>query len=160
MTAFWILAILAVLSAIVTILHRSPVYGALALVQTLLLIAAMFVLLDAHLVALLQVIVYAGAIMVLFLFVIMLLGAEDEVRLEGRSALRLGALVSAAALAVELATVVVAKRGDDTALPAAFGTTEALAERLFSRWALPFELTSLLLMVAVVGAVVLARRKA
>ena len=160
MISFWIVAILAVVSALVTILHRNPVYGALALVQTLLLIAAMFALLDAHLVAFLQVIVYAGAIMVLFLFVIMLLAAGDEVRLEGRTALRLGVLVASAALAFELATVLVAKQDDGAALPAGFGSTEVLAERLFSRWALPFEITSLLLMVAVVGAVVLARRKA
>ncbi|MFM7735681.1 MAG: NADH-quinone oxidoreductase subunit J [Alphaproteobacteria bacterium] len=158
--AFWIFAILSVISAVTTILHRNPIYSALSLVATLFLIAGMFVLLDAHLVAFLQVIVYAGAIMVLFLFVIMLLSAGDEVRLEGRRALRLGVVAAAAVLAFELGSVVVAKRGDDAALPAGFGSTEALAERLFSRWALPFEITSLLLMVAVVGAVVLARRKA
>ncbi|MFM8409245.1 MAG: NADH-quinone oxidoreductase subunit J [Alphaproteobacteria bacterium] len=158
--AFWIFAILSVISAVTTILHRNPIYSALSLVATLFLIAGMFVLLDAHLVAFLQVIVYAGAIMVLFLFVIMLLSAGDEVRLEGRRALRLGVVAAAAVLAFELGSVVVTKRGDDAALPAGFGSTKALAERLFSRWALPFEITSLLLMVAVVGAVVLARRKA
>ena len=158
--AFWILAILSVLSATATILHRSPVYSALWLVATLFLIAGMFVLLDAHLVAFLQVIVYAGAIMVLFLFVIMLLAAGEEERLEGRRALRLGALATAAALAFQLSTTIVPKRTDGAVLPESFGSTEALAERLFSRWALPFEITSLLLTVAVVGAVVLARRKA
>ncbi|MFM7144567.1 MAG: NADH-quinone oxidoreductase subunit J, partial [Alphaproteobacteria bacterium] len=73
--AFWIFAILSVISAVTTILHRNPIYSALSLVATLFLIAGMFVLLDAHLVAFLQVIVYAGAIMVLFLFVIMLISA-------------------------------------------------------------------------------------
>jgi len=160
MIAFWLLAILSVVSALVVILHRSPVYCALALVNTLFLIAAMFVMLDAHLVAFLQVIVYAGAIMVLFLFVIMLLSAGDEVRLEGRGGLRLAATLTVAALAFELGALVVAKRGENVALPASFGSTEALAERLFTRHVLPFEITSLLLMVAVVGAVVLARRKA
>ena len=152
MIAFWLLAILSVVSALVVILHRSPVYCALALVNTLFLIAAMFVMLDAHLVAFLQVIVYAG--------VIMLLSAGDEVRLEGRGGLRLAATLTAAVLAFELGALVVAKRGENVALPASFGSTEALAERLFTRHVLPFEITSLLLMVAVVGAVVLARRKA
>ena len=72
----------------------------------------------------------------------------------------LAATLTAAVLAFELGALVVAKRGENVALPASFGSTEALAERLFTRHVLPFEITSLLLMVAVVGAVVLARRKA
>ena len=139
---------------------RNPVTSAMFLVLTICAMAGLFVLLNAFFLAAVQILVYAGAVMVLFLFVIMLLATGDEVRPEGRTALPLGAFVAAAALAVELATVMVAKRGDDAVLPAGFGSTEALAERLFSRWALPFEVTSLLLMVAVVGAVVLARRKA
>lgn len=161
MILFYFLAILSIASALTVILHRSPVYCALALVNTLFLIAVMFVLLDAHLVAFLQVIVYAGAIMVLFLFVIMLLAAGDEVRLEGRAGLRSAAVGTAALLAAELAAMVVVRRpAEGVELPASFGSTESLAERLFTTYALPFEITSLLLLVAMVGAVVMARRKA
>jgi NADH-quinone oxidoreductase subunit J len=160
-TLFYVLAILAVVSALTVILHRSPIYSALALVNTLFLIAVMFVQLDAHLIAFLQVIVYAGAIMVLFLFVIMLLSAGDETRLEGRAGLRSAAVLAGVLLAAELGALgVTAESPSDAPVPAGFGTTEALATRLFTTHLLAFELTSVLLLVAVVGAVVMARRKA
>ena len=162
MILFYLLAILSIASAMVVILHRSPIYSALALVNTLFLIAVMFVLLDAQLIAFLQVIVYAGAIMVLFLFVIMLLGAGDEVRLEGRAGLRSVVAVTAIAFAAEIGALVVSGMGGSVrdSLPADFGSTPAIAERLFTTHLLSFELTSVLLLVAVVGAVVMARRKA
>ena len=157
---FYLFSLVAVLSGFSVITARNPITSALSLVLCFFCLAADYVLLDAHFVAVIQVLVYAGAIMVLFLFVIMLLSAGDEVRLEGRGGLRLAATLTAAVLAFELGALVVAKRGENVALPASFGSTEALAERLFTRHVLPFEITSLLLMVAVVGAVVLARRKA
>lgn len=160
-TLFWMLAILSVLSALVVVLHRSPIYSALALVNTLFLLAVFFVLLDAHLVAFLQVIVYAGAIMVLFLFVLMLLAAGDEVPSNRGAGARLGVIGLAGLLALETSALVIGRGGEvATPLPASFGTTEALAERLFAGHLLAFELTSVLLLVAVVGSVVLARRKA
>jgi NADH-quinone oxidoreductase subunit J len=158
---FYVLAILAVLSALVVVVHRSPIYCALGLVNALFLIAVMFVLLDAHMVAFLQVIVYAGAIMVLFLFVIMLLATPDEAPGSRGRGTRIAAIGATVLLAAELTAVVVARRpGEGVEIPAGFGTTQALAERLFSTHLLSFELTSLLLLVAVVGAVVMARRKA
>ncbi|HZR83465.1 MAG TPA: NADH-quinone oxidoreductase subunit J [Candidatus Binatia bacterium] len=161
MIVFYLLAILSVLSAIVVVVHRSPIYCALALVNTLFLIAVMFVLLDAHMIAFLQVIVYAGAIMVLFLFVIMLLGSPDEPASAERPGLRTVVLAAAVVLAVELGAVVAAKPGGEPmAEPPSYGSTQALAERLFTTHLLSFELTSLLLLVAVVGAVVMARRRA
>jgi NADH-quinone oxidoreductase subunit J len=158
---FYLLAFLSVLSAAIVVVHRSPIYSALALVNTLFLIAIMFVLLDAHMIAFLQVIVYAGAIMVLFLFVIMLLGSTDEVPASGGRGARIAAFVATILLAAELgATVVIKRSGEGVQLPESFGTTQAVAERLFTTHLLSFELTSLLLLVAVVGAVVMARRKA
>jgi NADH-quinone oxidoreductase subunit J len=158
---FVVVAVLAVASALTVILHKNPVYCALALVNTLFLIAVLFVQLDAHLVAFLQIIVYAGAIMVLFLFVLMLLAVPDEVPLEGKRGFRSAAAVAALLLAAEAMAVVLGGHAQSVApMPVGFGSTEVLAERLFTAQLLPFELTSLLLLVAVVGAVVMARRRA
>jgi len=158
---FFFLAILMVASALTVVVHRRPIYSALALINTLFLIAVMFVLLDAQLLAYLQVIVYAGAIMVLFLFVIMLLSLEGEERGTGRLGLRGLAAISGLVLAIELSALSAAgARASVAQVPSSYGTTESLAERLFTRHLLPFELTSVLLLVAIVGAVVMARRKA
>ena len=161
MILFFFLAILMIASALTVVVHRRPIYSALALINTLFLIAVMFALLDAQLLAYLQVIVYAGAIMVLFLFVIMLLSLEGEERGAGRLGLRGLAAISGLILAIEIGTLSAAgTRASVAQVPSSYGTTESLAERLFTRHLLPFELTSVLLLVAIVGAVVMARRKA
>ena len=157
---FLVVATLTVLSALVVVLHRSPVYSALGLVGTLGLIATLFLGLDAHMLGFLQIIVYAGAIVVLFLFVIMLLNLQVE-----REALSAPALVAAGmGSGVALATIVAmeAVRAPVVApeLQKGFGDTIPLAERLFTAYLLPFELTSVLLLVAIVGAVVLGKKKA
>jgi NADH-quinone oxidoreductase subunit J len=119
----------------------------------------MFVGLEAHLVAVLQVIVYAGAIVVLFLFVIMLLNQQGERRLTGGLPLVAAALAGGGAfLGLIVAMLARAAPTAPATLPAGFGETAALAERLFTAYLLPFELTSVLLLVAIVGAVALARR--
>jgi NADH-quinone oxidoreductase subunit J len=163
-TLFLILAFLTIGSALTVILHRSPVYSALALVNTLFLLAVLFVLLDAHLVAALQVIVYAGAIMVLFLFVIMLLSLTADPHESGRIGLRSAAAAGGVLLALELGLVgwgsaLRAQLGDGVEIPSSYGSIESLAEQLFTKHLLPFELTSLLLLVAIVGSVVMARRR-
>lgn len=156
---FLVLAVLTVAAALVVVMHRNPIYSALGLVGTLFLLAVFFIGLDAHLVAVLQIIVYAGAIVVLFLFVIMLLNLQVEehstvspplvgVALAG--GLALGGLVVFGIIRAPLAAPVPVHAG--------FGGTEALAERLFTVWLLPFELTSLLLLIAIVGAVVVGRK--
>ncbi len=161
MTLFWILALLTVPAALTVVLHRNPVYSALALVFTLFQVAIMFVALDAYLIAFLQVIVYAGAIVVLILFAIMLLSLEPEEPSEERSLLRAWGWGLAALLILELGTVAAVHRPTPAiAGPEGFGTVAYVAERLFSTHLLSFELTSILLLVAVVGAVVLARRRA
>jgi NADH-quinone oxidoreductase subunit J len=158
---FWVVAVLAVASALTVILHRNVVYCALALVVTLFQVALMFVALDAPLIALLQVIVYAGAIVVLFLFVIMLLSLEPDVPPPGGAGRRAASIALTVALAVELGVAaLISEPGSTPPPPADFGSTRMVAERLFSVHLLPFELTSVLLLVAMVGAVVMARRRA
>jgi NADH-quinone oxidoreductase subunit J len=157
---FWVVAVLSIASALTVVLHRNPVYCALALVAALFQVALMFVALDAHLIALLQVIVYAGAIVVLFLFVIMLLSLEPDVPHPGRYGTRAASITIAVVLGVEIgAAVLISGRGSLVPTPVGFGSTRMVAERLFSTHLLPFELTSVLLLVAVVGAVVMARRR-
>jgi NADH-quinone oxidoreductase subunit J len=161
MILFWVVAVLSVASALTVILHRNPVYCALALVMALFQVALMFVALDAHLVALLQVIVYAGAIVVLFLFVIMLLSLEPDVPHPGRYGIRAASIALTVVLGVEAgAAVLSSEPGSLAPPPLDFGSTPMVAQRLFSAHLLPFELTSVLLLVAMVGAVVMARRRA
>ena len=156
---FVALAVPTVAAALTVVVHRSPVHSACALVVTLFLLAVFFVALDAQLVAALQVIVYAGAVVVLFLFVIMLLNLQSESRATGGPLLMTTAVAGAAALvalvgaAVQRATTAPAR-----GVPAGFGETAAVARELFTVYLLPFELTSVLLLVAIVGAVALARR--
>jgi NADH-quinone oxidoreductase subunit J len=157
---FLLLAALTVACALSVVLNRNPVHSACALVATLFLLSVFFVALDAQLVAALQVIVYAGAVVVLFLFVIMLLNLQVEVRALAALPLVAAAIVGGLVL---VALLVAPVRGGPGMSPvpvaAGFGETRALAERLFTVYLLPFELTSLLLLVAIVGAIALAQRK-
>ncbi len=154
------IAALTVASALTVVLHRNPVHSAVALVGTLFLQAVIFLGLDAQLIAFLQVIVYAGAVVVLFLFVIMLLNLQRETQAIGAPALVLAALVGGGTLGALIIRGVA--RGDAVApaVPSTFGETAGVGELLFTTYLLPFELTSLLLLVAVVGAVAIAKRRA
>ena len=158
--AFLVLAVLTVASALTVVVHKNPVRSACALVLTLFLLSVFFVGLEAQLVAVLQVIVYAGAIVVLFLFVIMLLNLQKEVRALGGGALVTTAVGGGVALAVAVVTMLRrAAPAAMAAVPAGFGETSGLSERLFTTYLLPLELTSILLLVAIVGAVALGRRR-
>jgi NADH-quinone oxidoreductase subunit J len=158
---FLVLALLTVVSAVTVVVHRNPVHSACALVATLFLLAVFFVGLDAQLVAVLQVIVYAGAIVVLFLFVIMLLNLREEARMTGTPMLVATAVAGGAALVVLLATALGRARTSPASdLPPGFGETAAVGRELFTAYLLPFELTSILLLVAIVGAVALAKKPA
>jgi NADH-quinone oxidoreductase subunit J len=157
--AFLALALPIVVAALTVVVHRNPVHSACALVMTLFLLAVAFVGLDAQLVAALQVIVYAGAVVVLFLFVIMLLNLPMEDRATGGPGLVFLATAGGIALAVLVVTALRhAAPAPAASLPARFGETEQVAARLFTAYLLPFELTSILLLVAIVGAVALARK--
>lgn len=160
---FFILAAALIASALGVVLSRNPVRSALSLVVTLFLLAVIFVLLDAHLVAALQIVVYAGAIMVLFLFVIMLLNLQQDphehVRVPQRAvSWLLGGGVSLALIVAIWRSRAIAPQ-PAAPVPVGFGSTAALSDRLFTHFLLPFEITSILLLVAIVGAVVLARRR-
>jgi NADH-quinone oxidoreductase subunit J len=157
---FFVIGALAVLSALGVVLHPHPVYSALALVVTLFQVALLFLVLDAQTIAFLQVIVYAGAIMVLFLFVIMLLNLQRESA--GPPRAWLGVVTAVGALLMAELLVLLVAGGEGTtaaALPEDFGTIEALSRTLFTEYVLAFEVTSILLLVAVIGAVVLAKKE-
>jgi NADH-quinone oxidoreductase subunit J len=154
------LAILAILSALGVVVSRNPVRSAMCLVATLFLLAVMFVFLDAYIVAVLQVLVYAGAIMVLFLFVIMLLNLQEEPPEPVRMGMRTVVMALGAAFVLLMSGAVGSVGLRTSAVPGGeFGSTAALSERLFTQFLLPFEITSLLLLIAIVGAVVIAKRK-
>ncbi len=160
---FFILAGTAVATALGLLLSRNAVYAALYLVLNFAAVAVLYLLLGAPFVAMSQVTVYAGAIMVLFLFVIMLLGAERLPRSEVLPWQRPLAIVVAAILLAEAVYLLVQRVHLTVALPDP-GTWEnsmdalrQMASLLFTDYLLPFEVTSLLLLVAMIGAIVLTR---
>ncbi|HZA26251.1 MAG TPA: NADH-quinone oxidoreductase subunit J [Actinomycetota bacterium] len=161
---FWITAAVSVAAAVLMLLQRNAVHAALLLIVNQFTLAVFFVLLDAHFLAAVQVIVYAGAIMVLFLFVIMLLGVDrqevlrERVRGQRPLALALGLLLAAGlVLAVRLGVGLLG----GTVPPAPRGpNVRAVARVLFTDYLFPFEVTSVLLIVAAIAAMVMARRKA
>jgi NADH-quinone oxidoreductase subunit J len=163
---FWVFAPLSVATAVGMIVVRNAVHAALFLVVNFFTIAVMYLLLDAPFLFAVQIVVYAGAIMVLFLFVIMLLGVdrgEDPTeRLFGQ---RTTAVILAVAVVAELGTAIRAGVGFATRAPEGFdavnpgGNPSALADVLFRDYFFPFEVTSVLLIVAAVAAMVLALRR-
>lgn len=164
---FWLFAGIAIASAFLCVTRKSPVASALWLVQTMFSLAAIYVLLDAHFIAVIQVMVYAGAIMVLFLFVIMLLNLrEASSDLRGWPG-RIVAGIIATVLLVELWVVRSVLPEAGLRLPAGAmdrltqeqGAVMVVAQPLFSDYLIPFEATALLLLAATVGAVVLAKRR-
>ena len=158
---FLFLGALSVISAVGTVAQRNPVHCLLALVLTLISIAVLFIGQDAVVVGFLQVIVYAGAIMVLFLFVIWLLNLPVETGSTGRLAIKFLGAIGVAALLAELESFAMPARLQvqfSATHAAGYGSMEALAQALFAQYLIAFEVTSVLLLVAVVGAVGLARR--
>jgi len=162
---FFIAGTGAIAGAIGVVRVSNPFYSVLALVSHLLSLAALFLLLRAQFVAAAQVIVYAGAVMVLYVFVVAYVGGSQmPMRPAGGPVMNVGAIVFATALFVEL---VIAFLGsslqaidtDGAQYDAAFGTPGQIGELLLTKFLLPFEVASFLLLIAAVGAVVLARRR-
>jgi NADH-quinone oxidoreductase subunit J len=159
---FYMFGALALGSALVVVGQRNPMYSAFALIVTLVSLSAVFGLLGSTFIAVLQVIVYAGAIMVLFLFVLMLLNvkAEDRTEKGGGRTLRAVALALGALLAAQVALVLGRAARGPEALGAPFdASSRAVARVLFSaQYVYVFEATSVLILAALVGAVALAGR--
>ena len=165
---FWGNAGIAIVSALLCITRRSPVASALWLIMTLFATAVMFVLLDAHFIAVLQVMVYSGAIMVLFLFVIMLLNLGDQPATDMNGWFgRMVGLALGVFVAVELWVITTVVPVDQIRLPAGElnrmtideGAIGLVAQVLYTTYLLPFLLTAILLLAAIAGAVVLAKRR-
>lgn len=164
---FYVFALLAVGGALSVLLMRSPVYCALALVATFGFLSAIYILLNNEFVAAIQLLVYAGAIMVLFLFVIMLLNLRSDPPLQLRWSLPkvLGVAVSIGILsqmigAFTSSAAKLGPMGDYSAQRVQEeGAVEIIGQILYTDYVLPFEIISVLLMVAVIGAVVLAKRR-
>lgn len=161
---FFVLAFISVASAILMITRANPVKSAIFLIVNFLSLSILYLTLNAQFIAIIQVLVYAGAIMVLFVFVIMLLNLQDEKKLSDRFDLkRLIAFVLVFLVFAEIALKLgkslsnrfLEKSGNSVEL----GTIEFIGEKLFTIYILPFEITSLILIVAIVGAIVLAKRK-
>jgi NADH-quinone oxidoreductase subunit J len=166
---FYLFGIVAIASAVAFVTRRSPVAAALWLVTTMFCLAAMYVLLDAPFIGAIQVLVYAGAIMVVFLFVIMLLNLGQPSALSDARGLswKLVAGLIGVALLAQVFAVTRARVPESLVLPenavadqvARTGAIAPIAGPLFTQYLLAFEVTSVLLLVAVVGAVVLGKRK-
>jgi NADH-quinone oxidoreductase subunit J len=163
---FFIAAIGAVAGAVGTVALRNPFYSVLALVFHLLALAALFLLLRAEFVAAAQVVVYAGAVMVLYVFVVAYVGGTDEPLTAATGApLRFASLLFALALFVELTIALVgtslaALDSDGAPYKPGFGTPAQVGELFLTKFLVAFEIASLLLLIAAVGAVILARRRA
>ena len=162
--AIFILAsLVAIVAALLVILQRNPIASVMYLVTTFVAQAILFIQLRAAFIAILQVIVYAGAIMVLFLFVIMLLNLRREdfgkdIRLKYKPlAIAFAVVLLIETLVVINASMIPALPGVD--LPATFGSVQGVGKELFTTYLYPFELTSVLLIVAILGAVVMAKKK-
>jgi NADH-quinone oxidoreductase subunit J len=158
LAVFFVLAAIAVAGAVSLIVQRHPIHSALSLIVVMGALAGLYLLLEAEFIAAIQIIVYAGAIMVLFVFVIMLLNAGSEERTNlSRTALYAGGPL-AMFLLVELAYRVARASGPMVAQPTPVAATRGLAMLLFQDFVFPFEATSILILIAILGAIVLAKR--
>jgi NADH-quinone oxidoreductase subunit J len=159
--AFVVISLIALGSALGLILKRNAIHGALFLVANLGSIAALYLMLGAEFLAAAQVIVYAGAIMVLFVFAIMvLIPGKEETGPDPRRVWRLLALPVGTALLLLLAVMAITGRSPAPGRPPVGGNVETIGRLLFTDYLFPFELTSVLLLAAMVGVLLLARRRA
>ena len=158
--AFYILAFLAIASALTVVSHRKPTYAVLSLAVTMIALSGLFILLQAYFVAVIQILIYAGAILVLFLFVIMLLGLDDTEPAKKPSGMqKIIPLALVATFLSELLVASLAWRNAGILTSRLQGTVEHIGEALFSQYLLPFELISVILLIGIFGVVNLAQRK-
>ena len=158
---FIVFGVICVAGAINLLVQRHPINSALSLVVVMSSLALIYLLLGAEFVAAIQVIVYAGAIMVLFVFVIMLLNAGEEERTRGSYIALLVGVPGVIVLAALVGWIMINRSpqlGSVGISPGNFGATSNIAKLLFRDFLLPFEITSVLILIAIMGAVVLGRR--
>lgn len=155
--AFWVLAAMAGVAAIVVVVVPNVVHSALALAAALLASAGLFILFGAEFVGLSQILIYVGAVVILFLFGIMLTSGSTASKAVDNDQKPLALVVSIGTFGVLAAGILAAFGGRRLDLTVAFPTRE-IGSSLFTRWILPFEAVSILLLAAIVGAIVLARR--
>jgi NADH-quinone oxidoreductase subunit J len=160
--AFIVLSLVAVASALGMLFSKNAIYAAIYLIINFVTVAIFYLILGGAFIAVTQVAVYAGAIMVLFLFVIMLLGAERLGESETLGWQKPLAILLGLVLVVETVFVLFARAGElvpAETLPQGFGSPTSVGMELFQRFLLPFEVTSVLLLVAMIGAIVLTRQE-
>ncbi len=160
---FYFFSLTAIVGALVVVTNRRPAYAILALTLTMLALSALFVLLEAYFVAVIQILIYAGAILVLFLFVVMLLGIESNESEENKPKrpIRMQTLIQTALavfLFVEFSLIIIEAKYLPQTMIHIPGTVESIGEALFTRYLLPFELVSGILLIGIFGVVSLAYR--
>lgn len=155
---FWIFAILGIAGAVGLLLNRSPVYSALCLILNFFSIAGLYLSLQAEFLAAIQILVYAGAIMVLFLFVIMLLNLQDEQGVLAFDRMRGLAFLLGLAFIAEMMFVFRDFASVEFNETYAYGTVEAIGRELMTQYLFPFEMISVILLSALIGAIVVARK--
>jgi len=161
-TLFYFIAFLTIISALFVVLNRNPVYSAVMLVFCFFSLAALYVLLEAYFVAVLEIIVYAGAIMVLFLFVIMLINVGKEIAATSiivKAKVLPFVLVVLFSLNIILLILWRNEGLHQSNTISSVGSITAIGQALFTKYLLPFEIASLLLLVALIGTVYLAKRR-
>ncbi len=159
-TLFVVTAIFAIAGALVTISARRPLRAAIGLLIHIISLAGMFLTLDAQLLAVLQLLVYAGAVVVLFVFVIMLIGPAAEVGpIQGRVASRTLSIAMTVAVALAVSTTVAYFEAPWGAVSDEFGTVEGLGMAIYKQALVPFEVISITLLVAIIGAIAIARSR-
>ena len=158
---FFVLAAIAVLAAVNLVVQRHPIHSALSLIVVMVCLAGLYLLMGAEFVAAVQIIVYGGAIMVLFIFVIMLLNAGEEERTDFSKIAKFAGLPLALALTASIAAAVVKPDPNVPGVTQAVipEATKQISSMLFKEFVYPFELTSFLILVAIIGALVLAQRE-
>lgn len=159
-TMFVVTAIFAIAGGLMTVWSRRPLRAAIGLLVHIISLSGMFLTLNAHLMAVLQLLVYAGAVVVLFVFVIMLIGPAAEVGpIEGRIAPRTLSIAMVVAVVLALSTSVAYFDAPWVPVPEGFGTVEGLGTEIYRTAAVPFEIVSITLLVAIVGAIAIARSR-
>jgi NADH-quinone oxidoreductase subunit J len=158
---FFLLATVAVIGALSLILQKHPIHSALSLIVVMVALAGLYLLMGAEFVAAVQIIVYGGAIMVLFVFVIMLLNAGAEEHTDVSKLAKFAGLPLALALTALLAAAMLHHGGavQNATNPDAIANTSQISTMLFTTFVYPFELTSFLILIAIMGALVLAQRE-